>query len=91
MTTSDQDNAPSELDGLQRTNPLIGGEIGINFYLARMLKLSVLAGSYYAGEMEYARKESSYWGEPEYRRETIGLHPFYLGLALTLSIWPDLM
>lgn len=89
--TSDQPNAPLDLSELQRVSPVVGGEIGASFYLTRMLKLSASAGGYYAGKLEYAAKEASYWGEAEYRRKTVRLYPFYVGLALTLSLWPALM
>ena len=88
---SDQPKAPRDLDELRRVSPVVGGEIGANFYLTRMLKLSAVAGGYYAGKLEYAAKEASYWGEAKYKRKTLGLHPFYVGLALTLSLWPVLM
>ena len=91
MTESSQLEAPRDLRELRRTSPVVGGEIGTNFYLTRMIKLSAVAGGYYAGQLEYAAKEASYWGEAKYRRRKVGLHPFYVGLALTLSLWPVLM
>ena len=91
LATSDQPTASSDLSELQRVSPVGGGEIGISFYLTRMLKLSAIAGGYYAGKLEYAAKEASYWGEAEYKRKTVKFYPFYVGLALTLSLWPVLL
>lgn len=91
LATSAQPHAPADLSEQQKVNPLVGGEIGANFYLGKFLKLSAMAGGYYAGKVKYAQKEAPYWGEAKYREKTLKLHPFYVGLSLTISLWPALM
>jgi len=91
LSIATQNDAPPDMDQIQRVSPLVGGEIGLSFYLIRVLKISAIAGGYYAGEMEYAAKEAAYWGEPKYERRTVKLHPFYIGFELALSLWPALM
>ncbi len=82
---------PSDYTEIKKLNPLLGGEFGINTYISRVVKISVSAGSYYAGDLEYAVKKASYWGTAKYERERITLRPFYIGLSVTLSIWPSLL
>ncbi len=91
VTTADQTNAPADLNALRKVNPVLGGEIGANFYLFQSAKLSTVVGAYYAGDLEYAVKKASYWGQAVYESESLPLHPFYAGLSLTISIWPALM
>ena len=91
LSTATQDYAPLDMDRIQKASPLVGGEIGLSFYLLRVLKLSAIAGSYYAGEIEYAAKEAAYWGEPTYERRRVDLHPFYIGFELAFSLWPALI
>jgi hypothetical protein len=91
IATASQSYAPADLDALKKVNPVVGGEIGANFYLFRSLKLSTLIGIYYAGQIEYARKEASYWGQAVYESQKLNLYPFYAGLSLTYSLWPALM
>jgi hypothetical protein len=81
----------STTNEIQKVNPIIGGEAGFNIYLMKMIKISMLMGSYYAGEMEYSAKKYTYWGEAKYEREKLKLHPFYIGFAVTISLWPALM
>lgn len=88
---STQYNAPAGLMEMQKVNPLLGGEFGINFYLSKMIKISGLLGGCYGGNIDYAMKEATYWGEAKYTRKEIGLHPFYAGLGLTVAIWPALI
>jgi len=91
LAMSKQSHAPIDLSKLQKVSPVVGGEIGANFYLAKSLKLSAVVGGYYAGKIKYAEKEASYWGQAEYKQRTVKLHPFYVGLSLTYSLWPALM
>jgi len=91
VATADQPNASDDLSELRKVNPVAGGEIGFNFYLSRSLKFSTVAGIYYAGEIEYARKKYSYWGQAIYEKQEVKLYPFYAGLSLTYSLWPALM
>jgi len=91
IATADQPNAPDDCSALRKVNPVVGGEIGANFYLFRSLKLSTLIGMYYAGQIEYARKEASYWGQAVYETQKLKLYPFYAGLSLTYSLWPAIM
>lgn len=84
-------NAPYDLSEMQKINPLLGGEIGANFYILRWLKISLMLGGYYGGDMEYAMKEATYWGEAQYKKKAIGLHPFYAGASLAFSLWPSLL
>lgn len=91
LSTVTQNDAPSDMDDIQRVGPLIGGELGLSLYLIRVLKISAVAGGYYAGRLEYAAKEASYWGEPRYERRLVKLHPFYIGFELAFSFWPALM
>lgn len=91
VATADQLYAPDDVSALRKVNPVVGGEIGANFYLFRSLKLSTLIGIYYAGQIEYARKEASYWGQAVYESQKLKLYPFYAGLSLTYSLWPALM
>ena len=91
LSTVTQNDAPSDMDNIQRVGPLIGGELGLSLYLVRVLKISAVAGSYYAGRLEYAAKGASYWGEPKYERRLVKLHPFYIGFELAFSFWPGLM
>jgi TolB-like protein len=91
VATASQQYAPADLDALKKVNPVVGGEIGMNFYFSRSLKFSTIVGMYYAGQLEYAVKEASYWGQAVYERQTLKLYPFYAGLSLTYSLWPALM
>ena len=91
VATADQPNAPTDLDALKKVNPVVGGEIGTNFYFSRSWKLSTVVGIYYTGQLEYATKEASYWGQSVYEKQTLKLYPFYVGLSLTYSLWPALM
>lgn len=80
----------SDYNELKKLSPLLGGEIGINTYISRIVKVSISAGSYYAGEVEYPVKRASYWGVATYEHEKISIRPFYIGLSITLSIMPSL-
>jgi len=91
VATADQPYAPDDVSALRKVNPVVGGEIGANFYLFRSLKLSTLIGMYYAGQIEYARKEASYWGQAIHESQKLKLYPFYAGLSLTYSLWPAIM
>lgn len=84
-------NTPFALREIQSVNPLLGGEVGVNFYIARQLKLSFMFGGYYGGDIEYAMKEGTYWGEAKYKNKIAGLHPFYAGASLTFSLWSALI
>lgn len=82
---------PSDYTEIKKLNPLLGGECGINTYISRVVKISISAGSYYAGELEYAVKKASYWGAAKHERKKIILRPFYVGISVALSISPSLL
>ncbi|MDQ1329130.1 MAG: hypothetical protein QG641_2419 [Candidatus Poribacteria bacterium] len=78
-------DAQTDLVKLRKVNPLIGGEFGVDFYVLSPFKLTIMGGYDYGGEIEYAKKKATYWGESEYKREILKLQPFYVGVSIMLS------
>ena len=68
-------------------NAVIGGEIGMRFYLGKALKLAPFIGGNFAGEMSYKHKTANYWGEAMYSTKSLGSDNFYFGVAVTYSYW----
>jgi len=71
----------------RHVNPVIGGEIGMRFYLGSALKLSTFIGGNTAGKMSYNRKTANYWGEATYKTKSLGSDHVYFGGTLTYSYW----
>jgi hypothetical protein len=85
-----QPQASKTVGELRRVNPIFSGELGLRYYFGHALKLSAFVGGSWAGQLEYARKMATYWGEPQYERQKLTLNLIYAGLTLTYSFWPAL-
>ncbi|MEE2618193.1 MAG: hypothetical protein VX677_06225, partial [Candidatus Poribacteria bacterium] len=80
------DLSDNNLEG-RYVNAVIGGEIGMRFYLGTALKLSPFIGGNFAGKMSYKHKTANYWGEAMYNTKVLGSDHVYFGVALTYSYW----
>jgi hypothetical protein len=85
MSVNSKNNDATDLIELNKVNPLIGGEFGVDIYVLNPFKLTIMGGYDYGGKIEYAKKKATYWGEPEYKREILKLQPFYVGVGIMLS------